>query len=120
LEAAVHSKKVAAPLAEQQIAVYPAGGSVGGGGTFDIDKTFVVAKVEVGLRTIPGNKDFTVLVGGHGAGVDIEIGVQFHDGDTDTAAFEDVTDGGDGDAFTYRAYNAASDKNVFWHNINLY
>jgi hypothetical protein len=113
------AQKVAAPFAEQQVAVYPAGGGVGGGRTFDVDKAFVVTEVEVCLRAIFSHIDLTMLVGGHGAGVDVKIGVQFHDGDADAAAFKDGADGGDGDAFAYRTHDAAGDKYVFWH-IYLY
>src|SRR5262249_30587210 len=36
----------------------------------------VVAEVEVGLRTVVGDEDLAVLVGRHGPGIDIEIGVE--------------------------------------------
>jgi len=61
-----------------------------------------------------------VLVGGHGAGVDIEIGVQFLDGDFQLAALEEIADGSDGDTFAYGTDHAAGYKDVLSrHTLEL-
>ena len=41
-----------------------------------VNKPLVVAQVQVGLRPVVSDKDLPVLVGGHGARVHIEVGVQ--------------------------------------------
>jgi hypothetical protein len=53
-----------------------------------IGKTLVVAEVEVGFCAIIGNEDFAMLVGRHGTGVHIDVGVQFHEGNGDTTILE--------------------------------
>ena len=89
------------------------GGDVGRAGEVDVDEAFVVTEVEVGLAAILGDEDLAVLIGGHGAGVDVEVGVQLLDGDVDVVAFEDSANGGDCDALTNRANDAAGDEYEF-------
>ena len=85
------------------------------GGQVDVDEALVVAQVEVGLGAVAGDEDLAVLVGRHGAGVDVQIGVELLDGDGDAAALEDAADGGDGDALADGADHAAGDKYVLRH-----
>jgi hypothetical protein len=40
-----------------------------------------VAEVEVGLGAVDGDEDLTVLVGRHGTGVDVEVGIELLDDD---------------------------------------
>ena len=40
-----------------------------------IDKPFIMAQIQVRLRAVVGDENFTVLIGAHGAWVHIEIGV---------------------------------------------
>jgi hypothetical protein len=53
-----------------------------------VGESLVVAKVEVGLRAVVGDEDLAVLKGGHGAGIDVEIGVELHQVDLDAARFQ--------------------------------
>ena len=53
-----------------------------------IDETLIVAQVHVGLGPIPRDKDLAVLVRGHGAGVDIQVGVKLLDGDGEAGALQ--------------------------------
>ena len=69
------AQKIAASFFGDDGAVYLAGGDIGVGGELGVDKAFVITQVEVGLRAVFGDEYFTVLVGRHGARVDIEIGV---------------------------------------------
>ena len=80
-----------------------------------VEETLVVAEVEIGLRAVVGDEDFAVLVGGHGAGVDVEVGVELLDGDAQTAAGEQFGEGGGGDALADRADHAAGDEDVAGH-----
>ena len=52
-----------------------------------ICEAFVVAQVEVGLRAVIGHKNFAMLVRRHRTGININIGVQFHDRDGDPTVF---------------------------------
>jgi len=69
-------------------------------GEFSVGKAFVVAEVEVGLGSVIEDVDFAMLVGGHGAGVDVEVGVKFLDLDLEAAVFEKGADGGGGESFS--------------------
>ena len=67
---------VAAPLLGEDVLVDAAGGDVvvSGGGT--AGEALVMAEVEIGLGAVVGDEHLAVLVGRHGAGIDVEIGVE--------------------------------------------
>ena len=48
----------------------------------DGGEAFVVAEVEVGFGAVLGDEDFAVLEGVHGAGVDVDVGVELLKGDS--------------------------------------
>jgi len=59
-----------------------------------VGEAFVVAKVEVGFSAIVGDKDFPVLERRHGAGIDVEVGIELHQVHGQPAAFEEAANGG--------------------------
>ena len=79
-------------------------------------EAFVVAKVEVSLRTVFGNENFAMLVGTHGAGIDIQIRIAFLNGDLETTTFEETADRGSCNALTKRGNNTAGNKDIFWRH----
>ena len=70
------AEKVTPPLFTDKVQVDLTGSQVGCAGEVGVDKPFVVAQVEVGFPTVGGDKYFPVLVGGHGARIDIQVGVE--------------------------------------------
>ena len=57
-----------------------AGGDVGLAGQVAVEEPLVVTDVEVGLGTVLGDEDLTVLERVHGARIDVEVGVELlHD-----------------------------------------
>jgi hypothetical protein len=56
-----------------------------------------------------------MLVGGHGAGVNVNIRVQLLDRDTDPPAFENASNGCGRDPFAYRTDNPSGAKDVLCH-----
>ena len=70
-------KIIAVPFACDDIGVNPAGGDVVAFSRGNPRKPLVVAEIEVGLRTVIGHVDLTVLVRAHRAGIDIDVRVQF-------------------------------------------
>ena len=60
-----------------------------GGGQVLVEETFIVPEVEIGFGAVVGDVDLAVLVGGHGAGVDVEVGVELLDGDGETARLKE-------------------------------
>ena len=69
------AQKVAATLAGDQALIDGAGRKVGIAGQVLINKALVMTQVQVGLVTILGNEDLTMLEGAHGTGVDVQIRV---------------------------------------------
>ncbi len=65
-----------AALLVQNIPVHPPGGEVGIPVQVLIDEPLVMPQVQVGFRPVLGDKNLPMLVGAHGAGVHIHIGVQ--------------------------------------------
>jgi hypothetical protein len=71
-----------------------------------------VAQVEVGFRAIVGDEDLAVLEGRHGAGIDVQVGIELHQIDAQAAGFEQATDGGGGQALAEAGHNTAGHKDV--------
>jgi hypothetical protein len=63
-----------------------------------VDEPLVVAQVEVGLATVLGDEDLTMLERVHGARVDIDVGVEFAHGHPETTALEEPAQRGGGEA----------------------
>src|SRR5262249_29400088 len=64
------------PLLGEDLLIDATGGDVVLTGRRPAGEALVVAEVEVGLGTVVGDEDLAVLVGRHGSGIDIEIGVE--------------------------------------------
>jgi len=54
-----------------------------------LDEALVVAQVEVGFGAIVGHEHLAMLQRRHGAGVDVEVGIELDQGDFEAARFED-------------------------------
>jgi hypothetical protein len=67
---------IAAAFLGEDLLIDAPGGDVvlAGGGA--AGEALVMAEVEVGLGAVVGDVDLAVLVGRHGAGIDVEIGVE--------------------------------------------
>ncbi len=98
---------VAAALLADDGLIDLAGGHRGAAGQVLVQKALVVTQVKVRLGTVGGDVHLPVLIGGHGAGVDVEIGIDLLDDDGDVAGLEDSADGSGGDALAYRTDNTA-------------
>ena len=72
---------VPAPLLGEDVLVDAAGGDVVLLGWRPPGEALVMAEVEVGLGAVVGDEHLAVLVGRHGAGVDVEIGVELAQAD---------------------------------------
>src|SRR6185503_12550687 len=70
---------------------------------------------EVRLGAVIGDEDLAVVVRRHGAGVDVDVGVELQDRDGDAARLEDPSDRGGGDALAERAGHAAGHKDILRH-----
>ena len=63
------------------------GGEVGIFVEVFINKAFVMSKVKVGFGTVLGNIHFTVLIGAHGTGINVNIRIQLLCGNLESTCF---------------------------------
>src|SRR5665213_415742 len=87
------AKIVTTTLFKDDLFVDAAGGQIVIARERRVRKALVVAQVEIGFRTVVGDKDFTVLERRHGAGVNVQIRVKLHHVDPQPAALKQASDG---------------------------
>ena len=71
-----------------------------------------MSQIQIGFGTVVGYENLTVLTRVHGAGVDVEIGVEFLDGHRIAARLQEPAQRGGGDALSQRRGDAAGHKDV--------
>ena len=103
---------VATALFAQHVGVDTAGGEVIAARHLGADKTLIVAQVQIGFCAVFSNEHFPMLDWAHGARIDVDIRIQFHDGHVETTGFKNGCQGGCGNAFTQRGYDPAGHKNI--------
>ena len=81
---------------------------------------FVVAQVQIGLRTIIQDVDFAVLVGAHCARIHIDVGIQLLHPYREPTPLKQHSKRSGRQAFSKRANNAAGYKDVFRHGAESY
>ena len=69
------TQKVSPALLTDQALIHLSRGQIGGPGQLHVDEPLIMAQVQVGLAPVFSDKDLTVLVGGHGAGIKVKVGV---------------------------------------------
>ena len=72
-----------------------------------------MAQIQVGLRAVVGDEDFAVLIGAHGAGIHVQIGIQLLVGDLQAPLLQKAAQGRGGDALAQAGNHAAGDENIF-------
>ena len=90
---------VAATLLGDHVLVDAPGGGVVELGRVDAGEAFVVAEVEVCLGAVIGDEDLPVLVRAHGAGVDVEVGVELAQLDLEAAGLQQGAERGGCNSF---------------------
>ena len=104
---------VAAAFLVDDVVVDASGGSVVVLGKGNVEITFVVAEIEVGFRAVIGHIDFAVLEGVHGAGVDVDVGVELLNGHGKAAGLQQSAKRSRGQSLTERGKHTAGNKNEF-------
>ena len=79
---------VAAPLFAQHGVIHPASREVIRAAHHGACEALIVAQIQVRLRPVVSDEHFAVLKRTHRAGVDVDVGVKFEEGDFQTAGFE--------------------------------
>ena len=113
------AQEVAAPLLGDDGLVDAAGGDVGELREVLVDEALVVAQVEVRLGAVVGDEDLAVLVGRHGARVDVDVGVELEDGDGEAPTLEQPADAGGRDALAQRRRDPAGHEDILRHGHPL-
>ncbi len=93
---------VPSPLLGNHFSVHLARGHVAGTCQAFVDEPLIVSQVQVCLCTVIQYKYLAVLIGRHGAGIYVQIRIQFLDRYLDASALEDAPHGGSGYALADR------------------
>ncbi len=101
----------AAPFLGDHRVVDPAGGVVVPLAHDRIGVAFIMTQVEIGFGPVIGDVDLAVLKGVHGAGIDIDVGIELLKGDCQSPALQQGADGGSRQSFAQRGEDAAGDEN---------
>ena len=109
-----------ATLGVQHVPVDLAGGEVGELVQILVDEALIVAEIQVGLRPVLGDVDLAVLVGAHGAGVHIDIGIQLLRRHLQPPRLQKPAQRRRSDALAEPGDHAARDENVFAHLADLH
>jgi hypothetical protein len=92
-----------------------AGGEVVALAHLGAGEALVMAQVEVGLGAVLGDEHLTVLERRHGAGVDVDVGIELEVGNLDAARFKDCTEAGGGYPLAQTGHDTTGNENVFGH-----
>ena len=71
-----------------------------------------MAQIEIGLGAVVEHVDFAVLIRAHGAGIDVDVGIELLQPDAQAALLQQHADGGAGQSLAERTDDAAGDENV--------
>jgi hypothetical protein len=83
-------------------------------------EALVMAEVEVGLGTVIGDEDLAVLVGAHGARVDVQIGIELAEPDREAPRLQQRTQCRRCQTLAERGDHAAGDEDVSRHGTLPY
>src|ERR1700683_2861508 len=72
-----------------------------------------MTKIEIGLRTVVGDKHFAVLKRRHCPWINVQVGIALLEGDAEAAAFQQTAHGSCCNAFSEGRNHAARNKDVF-------
>ena len=102
-------------LLVQHIPVNLAGGQVGILVQVFVDKPLIVAQIQICLRTVLGDVDFSVLVRTHGTRIDVDIRVQLLGCHFQAPGLQQPAQGGSRNALAQAGNHAAGYKDIFRH-----
>ena len=106
---------VAAALLGEDLLVDAPGGDVVLAGRRPPGEALVMAEVEIGLGAVIGDEHLAMLVGRHGAGIDVEIGVELAQAHRIAARLQQRAERRRSQALAKRGDHAAGDEDVPRH-----
>ena len=96
------------------------GGDVVGLARRRAGEALVVAEVEIGLGAVVGDEHLAVLIGAHGPGIDVEIGVELAQPHAVAARLQQRAERRRGETLAERGDHAAGDEDVPRHGPRPY
>src|SRR5690348_9057335 len=75
-------------------------------------EALVMTKIEIGFGTVIRYEHFPVLIGGHRARIDVQVGIALLEGNAEAATLKQAANGGCCDSFAQRRNHAARYKDV--------
>ncbi len=96
-----------------------AGGEVVAARQFGVGVPLVVSEIEIGFSAVVGDVDFAVLIWTHGAGIDIQVGIELEHGHREAAAFEKTSDRRCRQPLAQRRNNSAGHENKFLIHLSF-
>ena len=108
---------IAAPFFLQHGRINPARRHAVGFARRHAGEPFVMAKVQIGFGAIIGHKHLAMFKRRHGAGIDVQIGVEFAQPHRIAPRLQQRPQCGRGEPLAKRGYNAASDENIACHRL---
>ncbi len=113
--------KIFAPaLLVEHVPVDLSCGQVGKAVQVFVDESLVVPQIQVGLRAVLRHIDLSVLIGTHGAGVHVDIGIQLLGRHLQAAGLQKPPQRGRGDALAQAGDHAARHKNILCHLVHSF
>ena len=109
------SQVVAAALARDDLFVDASAGQVVGLRERRVREALVVAQIEIGFGAVVGDEHLAVLERAHGAGIDVQVGIEFLKRDLQAAAFEQAAEARRRDPLAQGGNHTAGYKYVFGH-----
>ena len=88
------AKVIAAAFFGDDLLIDSAGGPVVVAAQLGVGEALIMAEVEVGFGAVVSDEDLSVLEGGHGAGIDVQVRIELHQVDLQPATFQQAPDGG--------------------------
>jgi hypothetical protein len=92
-----------------------AGGEVVALAHLGAGEALVMAQIKVRFRAVFGDEHLAVLKRRHGAGIDVDIGIELEVGNLDAARFKDCPEAGGGYPLAQTGHDTAGNENVFGH-----
>ena len=110
---------IAAALLRDDRVVDLTGGQVRCASHVAVDKTLVVAEVEVGLGTVFSHENLAVLIRRHRPRIDVEVGIHLERCDGESSRGKDATEGSGSDAFAERGSDPSGHEHKLRHGLDL-
>ena len=106
---------VAVAFLGQHVPVDLASGQIGELVEIFVDEALIVPQVQVGLRAVVGDEHLAVLIGAHGAGIDVDIRIELLRDNLQAPHLQQAPQRGRRDALAQTRNHAAGDENVLAH-----